>query len=155
MKEKCPFKPDNEIVKGMSKVVSSSNGEYVDEDGVVVPSKNMVFIEENRDVSRFVKLYDFKIFTQLSKAGIALLCYAMKFAGYDGRVLLNQEYFTRRNKYKSSHTFYTAIQELENMDVIKPTQMKNLYWLNPNIACRGDRSRVFGMQNNQYSEMEE
>jgi len=154
MKEKCPFEPDNEIITDMSKVASVSSGEFIDGDGVVNESKNVVFVQNERDTKKFVKLFDVMVFTKLSKAACALLCYALKNLGYDGKAVLSQKSFSKLNRYKTSHTFYNAVEELKNMNILKSSSVNGVYWINPNIACKGDRTKVFDVQNRKNDEME-
>ena len=56
----------------------------------------------------------------------------------------NKAYFSYVNDlkkigYKSKGSVYKALKELVKRNIITPSTMTNVYWLNPTIVCKGER----------------
>lgn len=125
------------IAKGQS-IVDTSTGEIIDE-SLLIGKRKIV------DKSQFAKIYASSIGTlyDLSKTAQNVFLYLTKVMDYDNKAYFSYVNDIKKIGYKSKGTVYNAIKELVNRDIIAPSTMTNVYWLNPTIVCKGERFAIY------------
>jgi len=121
------------IAKGQS-IVDMTTGEILDE-GILIGKRKIV------DKSQFAKIYASEIMAlyELSKTAMNIFLYLTKIMDYDNKAYFSYVKDLKKVGYKSKGTAYRAIKELVNSDIIAPSNMVNVWWLNPGIVCKGER----------------
>lgn len=92
------------------------------------------------DVTAFCKVYDVSILMLLSLVGLRVLFYIMHAMEYKETVVVDLKKCMEFTGYKTVSTIYSALRELEGLDIIKKkTRLE--YFVNPNVIYKGDRSK--------------
>lgn len=115
-------------------VVNTETGEVVD------VAMSSTYKPRYSDATRFVKVYDPLVFTQMSKTGVGVLAYVMTALGYGSIVSVSVSKCMEMNEWESSKSVYNGLNELLGLDVIRRNpDLKGTYYVNPNVLYRGDR----------------
>jgi len=124
---------DTIIAKGQS-IVDLTTGEILD-DGVLIGKRKVV------DKSQFAKIYasEISLLYELSNPAKNVFLYLTKVMDYE-----NKAYFSYTQQYdKAGYNTHKAplkgLQELISKNIIAPSSMVNVWWLNPAIVCKGER----------------
>jgi len=124
---------DTIIAKGQS-IVDLTTGEILD-DGVLIGKRKVV------DKSQFAKIYasEIGLLYELSNPAKNVFLYLTKVMDYE-----NKAYFSYTQQYdKAGYNTHKAplkgLQELILKNIIAPSDMVNVWWLNPTIVCKGER----------------
>lgn len=110
------------------------------ETGEVTNATPLVGNSSYRDTSPFVKLYDIGILLKLRLNEVKVLSYAMNVMDYNGQFVLDIDrcvLWTGLNV----RTVYKAVGSLLGYDVIRK-ESRGVYWVNPNVACKGSRDSM-------------
>lgn len=96
------------------------------------------------EYQKYTKVYNFsgskELKYALSDKAFRLYVYIQDHleAGEDF-VIINPDYYCRKNKIKSVGTLYKAITELKDKFIIRRKDIQNAYWINPAIFFCGSR----------------
>ena len=121
------------IAKGQN-IIDTSTGEIINE-SVLIGRRKIV------DKSQFAKLYasEIGILYDLSKTAQNIFLYLTKIMDYDNKAYFSYVKDLEKVGYKSKGTVYKGLRELVKNNIIAPSSMTNVYWLNPTIVCKGER----------------
>lgn len=118
-------------------VVNEETGEVVD---VALSS---TYKPRYVDGTRFVKVYDPAVLTQMSKTGVGVFAYVMSVLGYSNIVSVSVDKCMEMNRWNSVKSVYNGLNELLGLDVLRrDKEMRGAYFVNPNVLYRGDRRRI-------------
>ena len=130
LKDKMYLQPraNSIIAKGQS-IVDTDTGEIINE-SVLIGRRKYV------DKSQFAKIYasEIGVLYELSKSAQKVFLYLIKVMDYE-----NKSIFRWKEIYKNYGTAYKGIKELVENNIIAPSDIQNIYWLNPTIVCKGER----------------
>lgn len=120
------------IAKGQS-IVDTSTGEIIDE-SVLIGRRKIV------DKSQFAKIYasEIGLLYDLSKTAQKVFMYLVSKMDYENKAI-----FRWKEIYKNYGTAYKGIVELIKHDIVAPSDIQNIYWLNPTIVCKGERFAMY------------
>lgn len=119
----------NSIIAKGQNIVETETGEIINEQ-VLIGRRKYV------DKSAFAKLYasEIGLIYDLSKAAQKVFMCLTKHMDYD-----NKAYFRWQEIYKTYGSAYRGLKELVENNIIAPSDMINVYWMNPTIVCKGER----------------
>lgn len=104
---------------------------------------NCIRVEESDyyvDITAFCKVYDVSVLMLLSLVGLRVLFYIMQTLAYKETVAVDLKECMQFTGYKNVSTIYSALRELESLEVIKKKSRLE-YFVNPNVIYKGDRGR--------------
>lgn len=90
-----------------------------------------------KDQTDFIKVYNPDAMGKMSDRALKVFLYGMREMGFDGRFLLRTDECSAMVGLKKS-SIMRGVQDLLEMNAISRHQ-KGVYWINPNIAFRGNR----------------
>jgi hypothetical protein len=119
----------NSIIAKGQNIIETETGEVINEQ-VLIGRRKYV------DKSSFAKLYasEIGLIYDLSKGAQKVFMCLTKHMDYD-----NKAYFRWQEIYKTYASAYRGLKELVENNIIAPSDMINVYWLNPTIVCKGER----------------
>jgi len=124
----------NTIVARGKAVIDEFTGEVI-ERGILIGRRKIV------DKSQFSKLYasEISLLFELSKTAINIFLYLSQHMDYENKVYFSYSKDIHKINYKSSSIVYKGLRELVSKNIIAPSNMINVWWLNPTIICKGER----------------
>lgn len=124
----------NMIIAKGENLINTETGEVLKENTLIGRRKVV-------DKSQFAKIYASEIGTlyDLSKTAQNVFLYLTKVMDYDNKAYFSYVNDLKKIGYKSSGTIYRALKELVKKNIIAPSTMSNIWWLNPVIVCKGER----------------
>lgn len=128
----------NTIVAKGEAILDKATGELT-EGGVLLGRKKIV------DKSQFAKIYasELGILFDLSKTAINVFLYLSKIMDYENKAYFSYTTQYQKANYKSSVACFKGLRELLSKNIIAPSTMVNVWWLNPTIVCKGERFAVY------------
>lgn len=90
-----------------------------------------------RDISEFVKVYDWGALMKLKVYEFKVLCYALDKLDFEGKFLFSADECMIATGL-GRRSVFDGLKGLMDLDYIKK-EKKGMYWFNPNIAFRGSR----------------
>ena len=91
------------------------------------------------DVTAFCKVYDVSVLMLLSLVGLRVLFYIMHALAYKETVVVDLKDCMQFTGYKNVSTIYSALRELEGLDIIHKKKRLE-YFVNPNVIYKGNRA---------------
>ena len=114
---------------------------------IVGRAMNSTFNNKYSDSTRFVKLYDADVLLNMSRQGIGVFAYILKQLGYGDTIYIDVHQCMYMNGWSSAKSVYNGISEMICLDIIRKCKGKRcIYFVNPNIIYRGDRSKIANLK---------
>lgn len=122
-------------------VVGGKPVEVVDtQTGEVTVGTQLIGRQKLYDSSDFIKIFDVMPLMTLNKTALSILLYLLHNLQFGGFSKFNYKEAMQMLHLGNRTTIYRGIKELQEKDIVRPKQ-KGEYWLNPNIAYRGQRDQ--------------
>jgi len=124
----------NMIIAKGENIVNTETGEVL-KDNTLIGRRKVV------DKSQFAKIYasEIGVLYELSRTAQNVFLYLTKVMDYDNKAYFSYVNDLTKIGYKSSGALYRALRELVGKNIIAPSSMTNVYWMNPAIVCKGER----------------
>jgi len=124
----------NTIIARGKAVIDEFTGEVI-ERGVLIGRRKIV------DKSQFSKLYasEISLLFELSKTAINIFLYLSQHMDYENKAYFSYTQEYKEVGYKSHKLPLKGLRELISKNIIAPSHMTNVWWLNPTIICKGER----------------
>lgn len=141
LKKKMFLQPRaNTIIAKGETIFNSETGEVLKE-SVLIGRRKIV------DKSQFAKIYanEIGILYELNKAGQNVFLYLLKVMNYENEAYFNyntdykQIKIDKKRVYKTGRVCQNGLKELLARDIIARSHKPHHYWINPAIACKGER----------------
>lgn len=155
LKGKMYLRPSiNTFVSKGEAILNLTTGELVKDESIMLGRKRYV------DKSQFCKIYasEIKILFDLSKCALNVFYFITKIVNYDNLAYVNPSKHFKEMGYESKNPVIDGIKELAFKNIIACSDIPHHYWLNPTIACKGERFAVYTeyiLNNDTYTDTEE
>lgn len=134
-----PFGVDTPI--SVSKIVYGNNY-VVGDDGISIPKA--ILFDKAKRVSFFQSRDNEDVLSMLGGVGLMLFVHIMcQMEKGEDWVYINRALFFSKYGIKSRTTYLAALAKLFRYDILRVTDYKDYYWVNPNFLFGGDRAKKY------------